>query len=515
MKLPLSKLVILLIGIGASIYAEEQTPIWRAKVDCSGQEQPLVVVIPSYNNAHYIERTLNSVFSQEYSNYRVVFIDDGSSDDSVQVMNQYIEENSDVADKITFIQNDRRWRKLRNVYYAIHRHCADEEIVVMLDCDDFLAHPGVFNMINDLYADPDVWFMYGGDEPYPKAEAAAWGITKENMSQPTPDEVVRNNSFRQYNWVYMHIRTFRAWLFKITPIDEMISARVAGFQGKFYPACIDYIFIYPMLERAQWHMRYNPEFIYYWNADNPINSFKVDRTLQAASAVETRDKRAYQPLEQEQTYLLDKYDTAKADLIVFSDSTPDKLSQMLMAQEQWLSGVENISVIYQADTEPIKQQYQQLTRTYPQIQWYDMQSSISLTSVVSYGTAEHCVLMRDTVSMINPINFNKGILALEETGAYAFYYNLGASNGSIVTAGGDIGVPSQEIMDNWHVWKFSCDTCKAIKTYAPNMVLYRKADIMPLFRQYSNKIGAYLHQWENMLPDQNKVGMVLTNPSVR
>ena len=157
MKLHVLKIVTLIIGLGSSLYADD-TPIWRSKVDISTPEQPLVVVIPSYNNAHYIERTLNSVFSQDYTNYRVVFIDDGSSDDSVQVMHRYIEENG-VADKITFIENDRRWRKLRNVYYAIHRHCADNEVVVMLDCDDFLAHQGVFKMINDLYADPDVFYV--------------------------------------------------------------------------------------------------------------------------------------------------------------------------------------------------------------------------------------------------------------------------------------------------------------------------------------------------------------------
>lgn len=513
MKLHVLKIVTLIIGLGSSLYADD-TPIWRSKVDISTPEQPLVVVIPSYNNAHYIERTLNSVFSQDYTNYRVVFIDDGSSDDSVQVMHRYIEEN-DVADKITFIENDRRWRKLRNVYYAIHRHCADDEVVVMLDCDDFLAHPGVFKMINDLYADPDVWFMYGGDEPYPKAEAAAWGITKENLSQPTPEQVIRDNSFRQYNWVYMHIRTFRAWLFKITPIDEMISAKVDGFRGKFYPACIDYIFVYPMLERAQWHMRYNPEFIYYWNADNPINSFKVDRSLQAASATETRDKKAYQPLAQEQAHLLDKYDAAKADIIIFSDSTPDKLTQMLAAAEQSMHAVEAVTVVYQADTESVKQQYQQLMRTYPQIQWHDIQSGMPLTSVFAHGAAEHCVLTKDTIALLNPIDFNAGILALEETGAYAFYYNLGASNGTIVTAAGHIGVPSQEVMDGWHVWKFACDTARAVKAYAPTMNLYRKTDIMPLFVRASGTIGTCLQQWENIMPDQNKVGMFLTNPSVQ
>lgn len=44
------------------------------------------VVIPTYNNAGFIIRTIQSVFDQTYSNYEIIIIDDGSTDNTKQVL---------------------------------------------------------------------------------------------------------------------------------------------------------------------------------------------------------------------------------------------------------------------------------------------------------------------------------------------------------------------------------------------------------------------------------------------
>lgn len=50
---------------------------------------PLVtVIIPSYNHGGYIEQTINSVLRQTYHPIEVIVIDDGSSDDSPQLLGQ-------------------------------------------------------------------------------------------------------------------------------------------------------------------------------------------------------------------------------------------------------------------------------------------------------------------------------------------------------------------------------------------------------------------------------------------
>lgn len=55
--------------------------------------QPLVtIVIPSYNHALFVQDTIKSVINQSYENIELIVIDDGSSDNSVYVVNELLEQ---------------------------------------------------------------------------------------------------------------------------------------------------------------------------------------------------------------------------------------------------------------------------------------------------------------------------------------------------------------------------------------------------------------------------------------
>jgi glycosyltransferase involved in cell wall biosynthesis len=86
------------------------------------------VVIPLYNKAHTIERTLKSVISQTYTKFEVIIVDDGSTDKGVEILNKF---KDDTRIKI-IRQVNQGVSVARNVGVAN----ANYEYIAFLDGDD-------------------------------------------------------------------------------------------------------------------------------------------------------------------------------------------------------------------------------------------------------------------------------------------------------------------------------------------------------------------------------------------
>jgi glycosyltransferase involved in cell wall biosynthesis len=56
---------------------------------------PLVsIIIPTYNRAHLIKETLDSIVAQTYENWECIIVDDESTDDTENIVNEYIKNDS-------------------------------------------------------------------------------------------------------------------------------------------------------------------------------------------------------------------------------------------------------------------------------------------------------------------------------------------------------------------------------------------------------------------------------------
>ncbi len=112
------------------------------------------IIIPNYNYEHTIEKCLKSVLDQTYTNYEIVFIDDVSTDDSVNIAKKMLKP----PHKVVELKQKRYNGGARNEGYLYLSD--DVDYVYYIDSDDWLYDKCALEKINDrLQGKPDVLFV--------------------------------------------------------------------------------------------------------------------------------------------------------------------------------------------------------------------------------------------------------------------------------------------------------------------------------------------------------------------
>jgi len=238
-----------------------------------------VIVIPSYNTIEWYEKNIRSAMVQDYplDKFRIIMIDDRSSDGSGLARDNFLKENPSSVD-ITYIRNEKRVLAMENIYNAIQM-CSDEEIIYILDGDDWMPHNEVLSRLNKEYVESKAVLVYGQHQDWPSGNM---GYNKK-----FPSHVIKNRLFRKYDFVTAQPRTFYAWLFKKIKKEDLF------YDGKFVVAAYDAAMLYPMLEMAGDRISFIDEVLYTANRDNPINDFRVNKPIQLKIHIDIRSRPSY------------------------------------------------------------------------------------------------------------------------------------------------------------------------------------------------------------------------------
>lgn len=95
------------------------------------------IIIPTYNRAHFLPKAIESVLEQTYSNWELIIIDDGSTDNTLDVVENYADERI----KYIYQENAERSAARNNGI----RH-ANGEYICFLDSDDYFLKNRLTNL---------------------------------------------------------------------------------------------------------------------------------------------------------------------------------------------------------------------------------------------------------------------------------------------------------------------------------------------------------------------------------
>lgn len=113
------------------------------------------IIIPNYNKAKVIEETLQSVFSQDYKDWECIIVDDQSTDNSIEVIQKYLEKDS----RFSLYERTAERIKGPSTCRNIGIEKAAGEYIIFLDSDDLLSNFCLEYRVETFYKNQDCDFL--------------------------------------------------------------------------------------------------------------------------------------------------------------------------------------------------------------------------------------------------------------------------------------------------------------------------------------------------------------------
>jgi len=147
---------LLFIG-AAAVYDRLHEKIFGKPAEVASYKPKVAVLIPAYNEEKVIERTVRAALSSNYPNLRVIVIDDGSKDRTLEVARTAFKKES--ATGKVLILGKRNSGKAEALNYGIE-HIGDAEIFVGIDADTIIA-PDAISRLVPHFINPKVGAIAG------------------------------------------------------------------------------------------------------------------------------------------------------------------------------------------------------------------------------------------------------------------------------------------------------------------------------------------------------------------
>ncbi len=249
------------------------------------------VVTPVWECEQWIKRSLESIQNQTYRHFRCVVVDDNSSDRSYEIARETVGDD----ERFIVIKNSERRFVLANTLMATQKAAdSPEDVIVIVDGDDWLKHDRVFEKIAQIYTDPDVWLTYGNSELLNRPRRARLLGRQVKGTEPYPQPVLDTNLFRYHTFLASHLRTYRKFLW-----DKVRDEDLRDTDGEYFWAAGDAAAGFPMLEMATAkHIRYIDEVLYVYNNNHANSDNRPElRNRKLKVKLEIASRPRYSPLD--------------------------------------------------------------------------------------------------------------------------------------------------------------------------------------------------------------------------
>lgn len=179
------------------------------------------VIIPGYNVQDYVSKAIESVLSQDFTDYELIFVDDCSTDKTSEIVSQY--------ENVKLIRNVENMASggARNV--GLDR--ANGEYVIFLDADDYLYANDVLTKVDKLIGEQNIDVVYMGFKI---------GGNRDEIVIPTPETCTRE--YKAGGDIYPNVWS-KCW-----NLEFLNKNRIRFVEKRYYE---DVLFVYKAIMKVE------------------------------------------------------------------------------------------------------------------------------------------------------------------------------------------------------------------------------------------------------------------------
>ena len=197
-------------------------------------DKKISVIMATYNCEKTVRKSIDSILTQTYTNWVMIICDDGSTDNTLQILNSYKEK---YPDKFVILQNEEN----KQLPYSLN-HClkyVETELVARMDGDDWSTPDRFDKQLAFLESHPDIDLVGTG--------VGVWDGTKQIASiiktpEPTRETMLRSNAFSHatimtYKRIYDALGGYSLdpTVLRVEDVDLWCRFLAAGYRGYNLP----------------------------------------------------------------------------------------------------------------------------------------------------------------------------------------------------------------------------------------------------------------------------------------
>ena len=224
------------------------------------------IILCSYNSEKFIIKTLNSIINQSYKHWELIIVDDGSSDNSGNIIKNFIKFNKNFNIKY-YYKNNSGLALSRN--FAIRKSIF--EWIALIDHDDIWESNKLKIQIDDIISQPTSYLFFSDFKIIKNNEFL---YTKFDICR-TKDNFIPTKLILKKHYAYLNLIKYGCFIGSSTVLfNKKVFEKISFFNSKYKFIC-DYIFF--METAKEYDIFCNNNTLASWSQHQDQSSFKLEK----------------------------------------------------------------------------------------------------------------------------------------------------------------------------------------------------------------------------------------------